>query len=831
MFFRLAAALAASLACLVSLAGPASMPARTLEGQPAAHAQFRAPGVPASAKVELPPLAAQKMAPADAYRNGQPLKVGDVRVLDDSVAAGAWLPVSGGFVSRILVTSGEAAGLRVKLAVNNLAPGSEARVQGQDDRIESVSLDHAREGAAFTPWTEGAVQMIEVFSPVRPADDAVSVVSVVHFTDSPLTAKAAGSCTISTMCTTGDTALDAAIAERKKSVAKISFVEGSSAFLCSGTLINSERFPAPFFMTANHCISTASAASTVTAFWFYEETSCGSGVPGPAQQTASGAELVFANYDMDSTLLKLNDTPPVGAVYAPWSSALLQPGASMVSISHPAGDTSRYALGSITTNDAGIDAYPQRFNLAQFSRGIIEGGSSGSGLFTLQGGSLLFRGTLLGTTVGSGGMSCTNTNEQAIYSRFDVFEQQVDQYLRFAAQAPDDAPNRVRDLQNLPFSDPNGVDRPLNERGGSTLAIDNLRIDYPGDVDVFRFRVTATAWVNVWTEGAQDTMGDLLDSSGHIIVANDDWQVGPPYNMGIARHVPPGTYYVQVSHFDKDSTGAYSLRMRADDVDVNYTDLWWNPSENGWGLNVNHQGNTLFGTLYTYDASGRPAWYSMSNGSQQADGSYSGDLVRTTGPAFNASPWDASSVLPAVVGQMTLRFSDLDNGTLTYSVNGAQVTKAITRIRFATPPVCKWSASDRSYATNYQDLWWGGQTESGWGVNVTHQGNVLFATLFTYDASGQPLWLVMSSGTRSNASNGGSASYTGALYRTHGPPFNAVPFTPITAADNTQVGTMTFSFTNGNAGTMTYSVDNVIVTKPIQRLVFGAIKTQCSPGS
>ena len=38
---------------------------------------------------------------------------------------------------------------------------------------------------------------------------------------------------------------------------------------------------------------------------------------------------------------------------------------------------------------------------------------------------------------------------------------------------------------------------------------------------------------------------------------------------------------------------------------ANYTALWWNPAESGWGVNFNHQGNILFGTLFTYDAAAR----------------------------------------------------------------------------------------------------------------------------------------------------------------------------------------------------------------------------------
>src|SRR6185295_9337197 len=207
---------------------------------------------------------------------------------------------------------------------------------------------------------------------------------------------------------------------------------------------------------------------------------------------------------------------------------------------------------------------------------------------------------------------------------------------------------------------------------------------------------------------SQDTMGSILDSRGVHIESNDDWQVGAPYNFGFTKLMSPGTYYLQVGHWEATGTGAYNLRMRADAVDANYTALWWNPAENGWGLNLNHQGNTLFGTLYTYDASGAATWFSMSDGAKQPDGSYLGQLVTSNGPAFNTAPWNPNAVTRNVVGSMRLAFTGDSAGTLTYNVGGITVTKAITKLDFAGPPACTWSASNRSRASNFQDLWWGG---------------------------------------------------------------------------------------------------------------------------
>ena len=45
-------------------------------------------------------------------------------------------------------------------------------------------------------------------------------------------------------------------------------------------------------------------------------------------------------------------------------------------------------------------------------------------------------------------------------------------------------------------------------------------------------------------------------------------------------------------------------------------------------------------------------------------------------------------------------------------------------------------------AVNYQGLWWKApaESESGWGISLTHQGDIIFATWFTYDFDGKPLW-------------------------------------------------------------------------------------------
>ena len=115
---------------------------------------------------------------------------------------------------------------------------------------------------------------------------------------------------------------------------------------------------------------------------------------------------------------------------------------------------------------------------------------------------------------------------------------------------------------------------------------------------------------------------------------------------------------------------------------VDYTDLWWNPNESGWGLSlVQHPSRVIFGVWFTYEADGTRTWYVMPSGSWSAANTYSGPLYATGGPPFTA-PFDPEVVEVRQVGTATLTFSSANNGTFAYSVDGVTGTKSITRQPF-----------------------------------------------------------------------------------------------------------------------------------------------------
>ena len=116
--------------------------------------------------------------------------------------------------------------------------------------------------------------------------------------------------------------------------------------------------------------------------------------------------------------------------------------------------------------------------------------------------------------------------------------------------------------------------------------------------------------------------------------------------------------------------------------EVNYTDLWWNPSESGWGLGITQQFGTMFLTWFVYDDTGQPIWYVASNCAVKGSGhGCTGTLYQTRGPAgpTASDTFDRSRVTVTPVGEIDVTFTDSNHGVIAYTVNGITGSKSITR--------------------------------------------------------------------------------------------------------------------------------------------------------
>ena len=113
-----------------------------------------------------------------------------------------------------------------------------------------------------------------------------------------------------------------------------------------------------------------------------------------------------------------------------------------------------------------------------------------------------------------------------------------------------------------------------------------------------------------------------------------------------------------------------------------FSDLWWNSSESGWGVSVTQHGNNIFFRVFAYDTDNRPLLFIVPGVTFNSSTSFTGNLVLTSGPWYGATPFDPTRVTRTTAGTATLTFSDANNGVLSYTVNGVTVTKTITRVVF-----------------------------------------------------------------------------------------------------------------------------------------------------
>lgn len=234
-----------------------------------------------------------------------------------------------------------------------------------------------------------------------------------------------------------------------------------------------------------------------------------------------------------------------------------------------------------------------------------------------------------------------------------------------------------------------------------------------------------------------------------------------------------------------------------------YRGLWYKPGEDGWGMSITQHGSMIFVAVYTYDQSGQPTWYVMSS-CPVGGTNCTGELYEVTGGTLPTAPWSGSDLKVNPVGTGTLTFTGVDSGTFDFTINGVAGSKTISRQSFA--------AGTTTPAISYTDLWWN-PGESGWGVALTQQFGIIFATWYAYDATGNATWYVAS-----NCAVSGSGC-TGDLYQVTGGTSLTSAWDGVNRAV-TKVGTITFAFSDAGNGMMSYDINGETGSKIITRQPF-----------
>jgi len=186
-----------------------------------------------------------------------------------------------------------------------------------------------------------------------------------------------------------------------------------------------------------------------------------------------------------------------------------------------------------------------------------------------------------------------------------------------------------------------------------------------------------------------------------LTVARSDFPAGPTGSLDMpVGQFPAGNYQVDVirrtpegGDFGSVGSTAFTVTPRAAGSPIwNHTDIWYDPSESGWGLNVvQHGSGKIFATWFVYGADGKATWFVVPDGAWQTTTQYRGLIYRTTGPSFQDCtieacpvPFNPALVNVSLVGEMVLSFhpSLANVGAVVMTIDGQSISKNLQRQSF-----------------------------------------------------------------------------------------------------------------------------------------------------
>ncbi len=350
-------------------------------------------------RLELPVVDVSAALAADALRPGpQPFRFAvPVAVAVTPSRQGQWSTAAdGSAVWQLAVHSANASSLNFGFTSYQLPAGATLRIAAADGSVllGPYGSEYNALGQLWTPVLRSSEAVIELRLPAASREALrLTLGSVNHgfrgFGAKDGAVAKSGSCNIDVVCSDGD--------DWRQDIRSVARYTIGGALLCSGQLVNnSARDLTPYFLTANHCVTTAAEAATTVFYWNYQTSRCGGTPDGSLDQSQIGALYMAGSggateLGSDFTLMRLltRPDPAFGVYYAGWDNRDTAP-VGVTSIHHPNGDEKRI---SMDFNATFISAYgeqpgttqsmltPTHIMVASWDRGVTEGGSSGSGLW------------------------------------------------------------------------------------------------------------------------------------------------------------------------------------------------------------------------------------------------------------------------------------------------------------------------------------------------------------------------------------------------------------------------------------------------------------------
>lgn len=331
------------------------------------------------------------------HKPGSPLRIGEPFVVKADIdQVGTWSQDGDEAIWRLLVRSPEARSINFGFTQYRLPEGASLTVQSPDGK-ESIrpftAADNKPHGELWTPIVTGEEVALELRIPAALRDQVALELGSINagFVDinAPFASMKSGSCNVDVVCPQGD--------QWRDQIRSVGAYTRGGVDYCSGTLINNVRGDGtPYFLTANHCASTAAHAASIVVYWNYQNSTCrtpgspASGQPGDGLRTQfnTGTILRATRAASDFTLLEMaNPIDPAHELYWSGVDATGNIPSSTVAIHHPGVEEKRISFDNdpLTISgylqDTGVGG-TTHWRVGGWELGTTEGGSSGSGLFS-----------------------------------------------------------------------------------------------------------------------------------------------------------------------------------------------------------------------------------------------------------------------------------------------------------------------------------------------------------------------------------------------------------------------------------------------------------------
>jgi hypothetical protein len=218
--------------------------------------------------------------------------------------------------------------------------------------------------------------------------------------------------------------------------AEIRWVIYPYEYMCSSVLLaTTAQDQTPYLLTAHHCIDTQSAASALTATWFWQKSACNGTIPNfNTLAKSSAADFLFTTPAFDDsppgtdyTLLLLRGGLPSGLTWAQWTNQFITTNQDVACIHHPGGAYKRISFGKTSPEDSnyvGVTWIP--------NGGTIEPGTSGAPLYRAS------DQKLVGVASHSAATDCTNPEGPSGYGRFSRTYTDNENFRNYLAVGTDD---------------------------------------------------------------------------------------------------------------------------------------------------------------------------------------------------------------------------------------------------------------------------------------------------------------------------------------------------------------------------------------------------------